>query len=89
MITIGAPGTGSTDHLTSEIQHALAKLADVETGIEVERGRLEQWSGPAEEKERLLAQLAAERQRRREPLTLLLAELHQRLTKRSLYRPLH
>ncbi|ACL63275.1 hypothetical protein Mnod_7681 (plasmid) [Methylobacterium nodulans ORS 2060] len=89
MLTPYASWTSSADCLTAEIQHALAKLADVETEIEIECERLERWPGPADEKEHLLAQLETERQRRRAPLAQRLTELQQRLMARIRVRPLH
>ncbi len=88
-LTTDASALGSTDHLAGEIQHALARLADVETDIETERERLERWAGPTQEKARLLMQLEAERQRRREPLAQRLAELHRHMTACTRLRPLH
>jgi hypothetical protein len=46
-----------SDDLLPELQRTLAALADIETRYEIERDCLESWSGPAEVKDHLLAEL--------------------------------
>jgi hypothetical protein len=66
--------------LTPEIQHTLAALADVETRYEVERERLDHWTGPTQIKSRLLACLEARHQGDRLPLVQRLADLQREMT---------
>ncbi|WP_336491855.1 response regulator [Methylobacterium nigriterrae] len=67
------------DELTGDLQHALAALADVEFAFQGQRERLNDGSNTAAERERLLTQLDAERQRRREPLLRQIEALEQRV----------
>ncbi len=75
--------TPNTTHypadLTPDIQTTLAALADVETRHEIERERLERYTGP-NDKERLGCELAALHQAERTPLVQQLAFLQQALT---------
>jgi hypothetical protein len=64
--------------LLSAMQGVLAALADLETYHEVERARLEQEVGSADEKQRLLAGLDANVHAWRERLGLRLAQLRMR-----------
>ncbi len=64
--------------LTPEIQTTLATLVDVETRHEIERERLERYTGP--DQERLRSELAARHQAERTPLVQQLAFLQQALT---------
>jgi hypothetical protein len=74
--------TPNTTHypadLTPDIQTTLAALADVETRHEIERERLERYTGP--DQERLRSELAARHQAERTPLVQQLAFLQQALT---------
>lgn len=81
LIGEATPRPNETNHpnsLTPEIQTTLAALADVETRHEIERERLERYSGP--DKERLRGELAARHQAERTPLVQHLAFLQQALT---------
>jgi hypothetical protein len=66
------------DDLTGCLQNTLAALADVEFGFQIECERLEEWSGPADEKEHIVRQLESKRQRQRDLLNKRLADLQQR-----------
>ena len=66
--------------LTSEIQSALAALADVETRYEADRAQVEQLTGPAVWKARLRAGVEARYLRDRAPLVKNLAALHTEMT---------
>ena len=70
--------------LTPEIQRTLAALADVETRYELERERLDHWSGPTPLKTRLLARLEARQQGDRLPLVQRLADLQREMTSKLL-----
>src|SRR3712207_626665 len=72
----GAPETPLyPDDLLPALQSTLAALADVETRYEIARDGLEDWSGPDEVKQHLIAELEAGWQREREPVVLRLAQL--------------
>jgi hypothetical protein len=45
------------DDLLPQLQQTLATFANIETRYEIERDYLEGWSGPAEVRDRLLAEL--------------------------------
>jgi hypothetical protein len=45
------------DDLLPQLQQTLATLANLHLGYEIEREYLEDWSGPAEVKDRLVAEL--------------------------------
>ena len=45
------------DNLLPQLQQTLATLADLQIRYEIERDYLEGWSGPAEVKDRLMAEL--------------------------------
>ena len=66
--------------LTPEIQRTLASLADVETRYEIERERLDHWSGPTPLKSRILARIEARHQGDRLPLVQRLADLQRAMT---------
>ncbi|WP_336491860.1 histidine kinase [Methylobacterium nigriterrae] len=53
------------DDLTACLQSTLAALADVEFAFQIDCERLEDWSGPAAEKEHIVGQLEGKRQRQR------------------------
>lgn len=65
--------------LMSAMQGALAALADLETYHEVERARLEQEVGLADEKQRLMSELEANVHACRERLGLRLAQFQNRI----------
>ena len=56
----------------------MAALADVEFGYQIDCERLEGWSGPVEEKNRILHQLEQRRQRQRDTLNKRVEQLQQR-----------
>lgn len=64
--------------LTGSLQATLAALADVEFGYQIDCERLEGWSGPIEEKHRILHQLEQRRQRQRDTLNQRVEQLQQR-----------
>jgi hypothetical protein len=66
------------DDLTGCLQRTLAAQADVEFGFQIDCERLEAWSGPEAEKERVTRQLEAKRQRQRDLLSQRLGLLQQR-----------
>jgi len=66
------------DDLTGGLQRTLAAQADVEFGFQIDCERLEAWSGPETEKERIIRQLEAKRERQRDVLNLRLDLLQQR-----------
>jgi hypothetical protein len=63
------------DDLLPQLQQTLATLADLQVRYEIEREYLESWSGPAEIKDRLLAELNQCHTANRERLVLYLAQL--------------
>ena len=63
------------DHLLPALQSTLAVLADIDIRHEIDRDYLEEWSGPEEVRQHLVAELEAAWQRAREPLVLQVAEL--------------
>jgi PAS domain-containing protein len=72
-------GLGLED-LTGCLQATLAAQADVEFGYRIDCERLEDWSGPAAEKGRILHQLEEKRGRQRAVLNARLDQLQQRAT---------
>jgi len=64
-----------SDDLLLRLQGTLAILADIEICYEIERDRLESWSGPKAVKERLLAELEQRHRANREGLVLCLEGL--------------
>src|SRR5215211_5631991 len=66
-----------SDDLLPDLQRTLAVLADIETRYETERDHLESWSGPAEVKDHLLAELEQCHRANRERLALHLERLRQ------------
>ncbi|MGH1569347.1 hypothetical protein ACRAWG_00165 [Methylobacterium sp. P31] len=66
------------DRLTGALQATLAALADVEVGYQADCERLDEWSGPADEKQRILLQLEQKRQRQRTALNQRLEQLQRR-----------
>src|SRR4051794_24413050 len=65
------------DDLLADWRSTLAALADIETRYEMERDHLESWSGPAEVKDHLLAELEHCHRASRERLALNLERLRQ------------
>jgi hypothetical protein len=70
------------DDLLPQLQQTLATLADLQLRYEIERDYLEDWSGPAEVRDRLVAELNNCHTANREQLMSCLAEL-QRQARRS------
>lgn len=60
------------DRLTGCMQWALAALADVELAFQADCERLDGWTGPSVDRDRVLAQLERRRQKLSEPLNELL-----------------
>ncbi|MDP4025436.1 histidine kinase [Methylobacterium sp. NEAU 140] len=69
------------EDLTGNLQLTLAALADVEFGFRADRARLDGWVGPAEERDRILAQLELRRDRARARLNGRLERLRRRATR--------
>lgn len=72
------PADLGPDELTGCLQATLAAQADVEFGYLIDCERLDDWSGDAAEKERILHQLEQRRQRQRAGLNLRLEQLQKR-----------
>jgi len=66
------------DDLTGCLQTSLTALADVEFRFRSDCRRLEGWSGPVGEQERIAQQLESKRRKQREPLNERLDALQQR-----------
>jgi len=66
--------------LLPALQSTLASLADVEVRYEAERDYLEEWSGPEEVKQRLIAALQSRWCKDREPIVERLARLREQAT---------
>lgn len=64
------------DSLTGCMQWALAALADVELAFRRDCERLDGWTGPDVERDRILAQLERRRHLQREPLNELIDDFH-------------
>ena len=77
-----------SDDLTSQIQAALAALADLETRYQIDHDALAQWTGPEALKRSFADQLEAHHAREREPLVQRLAALHQHMTTAAMFRDL-
>ncbi|CAO4135889.1 PAS domain-containing protein [Methylorubrum extorquens] len=71
------PADLGLDDLTGCLQATLAAQADVEFGYHIDCERLDDWSGDAAEKERILHQLEQRRQQQRAGLNLRLEQLQQ------------
>ena len=67
------------DDLLPALQSTLASLADLDIRHEIERDYLEEWSGPDEVKQRLMAALEARWQRDREPIVQRLTQLDEEI----------
>ena len=67
------------EDLLPELQRVLAALADLDVRYETEREHLEDWSGPEEVKQRLLADLEQKHRVMREPYAMQVAELERQL----------
>src|SRR4051794_12422989 len=70
------------DDLLSELQGALAALADIEVLYKADRERLEAWAAPEPIKTQFAAQLEESYQREREPHVQRLTDLHYQILKR-------
>jgi hypothetical protein len=76
------------DDLLPALQSTLASLADVDVRYEIERDYLEEWSGPEEVRQRLIAALEAGWRRDREPIVQRLARVEKQIrAPRPAYRP--
>jgi hypothetical protein len=76
------------DDLLPALQSTLASLADLDIRHEIERDYLEEWSGPDEVKQRLMAALEARWQRDREPIVQRLTQLEEQIrAPRKAHRP--
>ena len=64
------------DRLTGCMQWALAGIADAELTFRMDRGRLDTWTGPRAERDRILTQLEHRRRKQHAPLDALLEDLH-------------
>ncbi len=67
------------EDLLPELQRVLAALADLDFRYETERDHLDEWSGPEEVKQRLLADLEQKHRATREPHARQVAELERQL----------
>src|SRR3954463_348479 len=77
-----------SDDLLPALQGTLASLADLDIRHEIERDYLEEWSGPDEVKQRLMAALEARWQRDREPIVQRLTQLDEEIrAPRKAHRP--
>jgi hypothetical protein len=72
-----------------EIETTLTTLADIDQVYVQYRTKLEMWSGPVVQKERLRAQLDALHQKDRRPHVLRLTELHERMVSASFAETVH
>ena len=86
-VSAGVPQTRvDPADLAFEIQRTLAALADMETRYEVERERVNQWTGPISWKDRVRAGVEARRARERQPLALRMADLQQEMSSSLTFR---
>ena len=67
------------EDLLPEMQRMLAILADLAIKHEIERDYLEDWPGPEEMKQQLVAELKQSHRAEREPYAVRLTELKQRI----------
>ena len=81
MLPNNLKGRLELDDLTGSLQTTPAALADVEFGFQLDCERLEEWSGPADEKVRIISQLESKRQRQRDLLNQRLEQLQQPATR--------
>src|SRR3954471_16762887 len=76
------------DDLLPALQSTLASLADLDVRYEIERDYLEEWSGPEEVRQRLIAALEAGWRRDREPIFQRVTRLEQQIrAPRPAHRP--
>ena len=76
------------DNLLPALQSTLASLADVDVRYEIERDYLEEWSGPEDVRQRLIAALESGWRRDREPIVQRLTRLEEQIrAPRPAYRP--
>ena len=73
------PVLTNPEYLLPELQRILAALADLDARYEIEHDHLEEWSGPEEVKQRLLADLEQKHRATREPYAMQVAELERQL----------
>jgi len=67
------------EDLLPELQRLLAALADLDARYQTQRDHLDQWSGPKEVKQRLLADLEQKHRATREPYARQVAELERQI----------
>src|SRR5215217_6236063 len=76
------------DDLLPALQSTLASLTDLDIRHEIERDYLEEWSGPDEVKQRLMAALEVRWQHDREPIIQRLTQLEEQIrAPRKAHRP--
>lgn len=73
------PGSADSDDVVSELQSTLSALTSLELRHEIERDCLEEWSGPGEVKQCLLAECEQEYQQARTAHLQRLARLQERV----------
>ncbi|WFT78256.1 PAS domain-containing protein [Methylobacterium sp. CB376] len=66
------------DDLTGQLQSTLGAIADIEVAYQLDCERLDDWTGPSAEKERILMQLQTKRERKRTALMKRLNDLQER-----------
>ena len=67
------------EDLLPELQRVLAALADLDARYETEREYLDEWSGPEQVRQRLLAELEQKHKATRQPYAMRVAELERQL----------
>jgi hypothetical protein len=67
------------EDLLPELQRLLAALADLDARYETQRDHLDEWSGPEEVKQRLLADLEQKHRATREPYAMQVAALERQI----------
>ncbi len=75
--------------LEEALQTTLATLADVEHAYQKHRTMLDTWSGSAEQKNRLRAEMESLYQKHRQALVMRLADLHERIRRVMMFLTLH
>jgi hypothetical protein len=75
--------------LEDALQTTLSTLADVEHAYQKHRTMLDTWSGSAEQKNRLRAEMESLYQNHRQALVMRLADLHERIRRVTMFRTLH
>jgi hypothetical protein len=93
--TLHAPSRTTPDapfyptDLEDALQTTLATLADVEHAYQKHRTMLDTWSGSAEQKNRLRAEMESLYQKHRQALVMRLADLHERIRRVTMFRTIH